>query len=76
MTFDEIWGLDLAQAPLYSIEMPKTFDLFADSACNGSPIEELIDDLDDPEINRFLDWLENSCVSDDTGEPRFTYSAR
>ncbi|MBV8832304.1 MAG: hypothetical protein JO108_24145 [Acidobacteriaceae bacterium] len=66
MTFDELWrqndGEDARTSPL---NMPAQPAFPIDSSVAGS---SGLEDLDETEINRFLDWLETGLQLDDFGE--------
>jgi hypothetical protein len=66
MTFDELWRLDLARkrALTDSVDKSKEVEPFEDPASSGSPL----DHLDEGEVNRFLEWLEESLLSADSNE--------
>ena len=56
MTLDELWRLDLARQPAPTNSGAETEEVapVGDSASSGfGP-----DDLDEEEVNRFLEWLE------------------
>ena len=58
MTFDELWGQDLARQHDYTgvNREAEGFDSFDGS----NSIDSLLDDLDDDETDRYLEWLEKS----------------
>ena len=60
MTFDELWRLDLARqrALTNSIDKAEEIELFDDAVSNCSAL----DPPDDGEVNRFLEWLEQSLL--------------
>ncbi len=58
MTFDEWWRQDLERqrdllVSSQGAEWPDSFD-------GSDPGDSILDDLDDEEIDRFLEWLEKS----------------
>jgi hypothetical protein len=69
MTFDELWRRDLARkgSPMHSGDTPEDAELFASRSPKGSAI----DDLDEGEISRFLEWLERRLLSGDAREGSF-----
>jgi hypothetical protein len=56
MTFDELWRMNLADddALMSSVEPAEDIELFQDPVLEGP----ILDDPDETEMNRFLDWLE------------------
>jgi hypothetical protein len=66
MTFDELWRLDLARrrALTDSVDKAEEVELFDDRASSVSAL----DDLDEEEVNRFVEWLEETLLSTDSNE--------
>lgn len=60
MTFDELWRLDLEQPRAVTDSGgEEEGDLF-DERNSGHPA---LDELDDEEVSRFLEWLEMNLLS-------------
>ena len=66
MTFDELWRRNLPrQDPdISSIDSVVEASSFRDPAFG----ESALDDLDETEMNRFLEWLEGTLLIDDIAE--------
>lgn len=66
MTFDELWRQNLPRKDpvISSIDSQAEVPLFSDPTFAGSAFEH----LDEPEMNRFLEWLEGTLLIDDVGE--------
>jgi uncharacterized protein YegL len=62
MTFDELWRLELAgkRRFKYSIDEPAE----KPSIDGPGSSDFAFDDLDETDMNRFLEWLETSLLSD------------
>ena len=62
MTFDELWRLDAALKRAFtdSVDPAEGVERSDDSVS----IDPALDDPDEGEINRFLQWLEESLQSD------------
>ncbi|MBV9265952.1 MAG: hypothetical protein JO061_07280 [Acidobacteriaceae bacterium] len=59
MTFDELWRRNLTRSNrpvLSSIDTPAEF------SGDAAPIESVFDDLDEAEMNDFLEWLETTLL--------------
>jgi hypothetical protein len=68
MTFDELWRRNLpSKDPVVSLS-----DSQAEGSSFRDPVsgESAFEDLDEPEMNRFLEWLEGTLLIDDLGERR------
>jgi hypothetical protein len=68
MTFDELWRRNLSRKDpdVSSIGSEAEASSFRDPAFGESAFE----DLDETEMNRFLEWLEGTLLIDDLGERR------
>ena len=66
MTFDELWRRSLPRKDpvISSIDSQAEASFFRDPAFGESAFE----DLDETEMNRFLEWLEGTLLIDDLGE--------
>ena len=67
MTFDELWRRNLPRKDpdISSIGSEAEASFVRDPAFGESALE----DLDETEMNRFLEWLEGTLSIDDLGEP-------
>ena len=65
MTFDELWGQNLARKNpvISSTESQAEGSSFRDPAFG----ESALGGLDETEMNRFLEWLEGTLLIDDLG---------
>jgi hypothetical protein len=70
MTFDELWRLDLAP----NGGLTSSMDTSAEAGCVdcGASNGYVFADLDETEMNRFVEWLENSLLSVDTARDLLT----
>jgi hypothetical protein len=73
MTFDELWRIDLARKRAFTdmvdkVEEVKPFDHLAFSRFGSDDLDDG-DDLDGEEVDRFLEWLEESLPSADPNIP-------
>jgi hypothetical protein len=66
MTFDELWRRILPRKDpvICSIDSQTEASSFRDPAFGESAME----DLDETEMNQFLEWLEGTLLIDDLGE--------
>ena len=66
MTFDELWRRNLSHKdPVISpIDSQAEASSFRDPAFGESALK----DLDETEMNQFLEWLEGTLLIDDLGE--------
>jgi hypothetical protein len=70
MTFDELWRRDSPRegAPIPATDTPEAMEIFKDTDSDRL----VFDDPDEREINRFIEWLEQSLPSDEKGK-RFSW---
>ncbi|MBV8073664.1 MAG: hypothetical protein JO270_27470 [Acidobacteriaceae bacterium] len=65
MTFDELWRLKPEPKHPDSVEDAETMELFAD--CSES--YPAFGDLDEAEVSRFIEWLEEGLRSPELDDP-------
>ena len=63
MTFDELWRQNLPRKDplIFSNDRPSEGSSFRNPGCS----ESVFEDLDETEMNRFIEWLERTLLSDD-----------
>jgi hypothetical protein len=70
MTFDELWRRNLLRKDPVISSGDSASDRQAESSSFRDPAfgESAFEDLDETEMNRFLEWLEGTLLIDDLGE--------